>query len=60
MAIGGADNPFWWDVLENGPSSIYARFFDIEWQSADPRSPAVPCCMPVLGDHYGRVLEAAS
>jgi (1->4)-alpha-D-glucan 1-alpha-D-glucosylmutase len=57
MAIGGADNPFWWDVLENGPSSRYARFFDVEWDSTDVES-RDSVLLPVLGDHYGRVLEA--
>jgi (1->4)-alpha-D-glucan 1-alpha-D-glucosylmutase len=57
MAIGGADNPYWWDVLENGPSSVYARFFDVEWGSVDPEF-SQTVLLPVLGDHYGRVLEA--
>jgi (1->4)-alpha-D-glucan 1-alpha-D-glucosylmutase len=56
MAIGGSENPWWWDVLENGPASRYARFFDVEWDSADRPFRAV--LLPVLGDHYGRVLEA--
>ena len=57
MAIGGPENPWWWDVLENGPSSRYARFFDVEWDSADPEF-RTTVLLPVLGDHYGRVLEA--
>ena len=57
MAIGGSENPWWWDVLENGPASRYARFFDVEWDSADPSFRAT-VLLPVLGDHYGRVLEA--
>lgn len=32
MGIERALNPWWRDVMENGPSSIYARFFDIDWQ----------------------------
>src|SRR5690606_19391446 len=24
-------NPWWWDVLENGPSGVYASYFDVEW-----------------------------
>src|SRR5262249_36799150 len=31
MCISHPSNRWWWDVLENGPSSPYARFFDIEW-----------------------------
>ena len=30
MCIEGK-NAFWLDVLENGPSSPYANFFDIDW-----------------------------
>ncbi len=31
MGVGGADNPFWLDVLEWGPESRYAGWFDIDW-----------------------------
>ncbi|MEY6432199.1 malto-oligosyltrehalose synthase [Thioalkalicoccus limnaeus] len=57
MAIAGADNPWWWDVLENGPSSRYAPWFDVDWESSEERWPN-KVLLPVLGDHYGRVLEA--
>ena len=30
MAISGPDNPWWWDVLENGPASRYASYFDVD------------------------------
>ena len=36
MAIG-SNNRFWWDVLENGPSSRYASFFDIDWNPQEER-----------------------
>ena len=49
-------NRWWWDVLENGPSSRYARFFDIDWIGPDDRA-AHTVLVPVLGDHYGRALE---
>ncbi|HWC11852.1 MAG TPA: malto-oligosyltrehalose synthase [Acidimicrobiales bacterium] len=56
MATAGQDNAWWWDVLENGPSSRYADAFDVDWPSADPDGPGM--LLPVLGDHYGRILEA--
>jgi (1->4)-alpha-D-glucan 1-alpha-D-glucosylmutase len=31
MGIAGGNNPYWQDVLEKGPASPYARFFDIDW-----------------------------
>lgn len=52
-----ASNRWWWDVLENGPSSRYARFFDIDWEGGDRKS-AFKVLVPILSDHYGRVLEA--
>ncbi len=55
MAIGDA-NDWWWDVLENGPSSRWAGAFDIDWDTAGPTNQKV--LLPFLGDHYGRVLEA--
>ncbi|HYO67985.1 MAG TPA: malto-oligosyltrehalose synthase, partial [Archangium sp.] len=49
-------NPLWFDVLENGPSSVYARFFDIDWTPVkDDLEGKV--LLPVLGDQYGVVLE---
>lgn len=57
MAIMGSDNSWWLDVLENGPASIYAPFFDIDWQPLK-RKLRNRILVPVLGDHYGRELEA--
>jgi len=56
--VGIADdrNAWWMDVLENGHSSQYAPYFDIEWQplKTDLRNKVL---LPILGDQYGRVLE---
>jgi (1->4)-alpha-D-glucan 1-alpha-D-glucosylmutase len=57
MALAGRANAWWWDVLENGPSSRYAHYFDIDWDPPQ-RKLTAHVLMPVLGDHYGRVLEA--
>jgi hypothetical protein len=57
MAITGPENPWWWDVLENGPSSRYATYFDVDWEPPETRLRNA-VLLPVLGDHYGRVLEA--
>ncbi len=57
MALDGRDNRWWWDVLANGPSSPYARYFDIDWDSPE-RKLTGSVLVPILGDHYGRVLEA--
>jgi (1->4)-alpha-D-glucan 1-alpha-D-glucosylmutase len=57
MAIAGRHNRWWWDVLENGRSSRYATFFDVAWDPPE-RKLRDTILMPILGDHYGRVLEA--
>jgi (1->4)-alpha-D-glucan 1-alpha-D-glucosylmutase len=57
MAITGKENTWWWDVLENGPASPYASYFDVEWRSPEERL-RNKVLIPILGDHYGRVLKA--
>jgi (1->4)-alpha-D-glucan 1-alpha-D-glucosylmutase len=56
MSIAGDENIWWMDVLENGPSSIYAEFFDIDWRPVkDELENKV--LLPILGDQYGLILE---
>ncbi len=57
MALAGRANAWWWDVLENGPASRYASYFDINWDPPERKLTAT-VLMPVLADRYGRVLEA--
>ncbi|MBS0150820.1 MAG: malto-oligosyltrehalose synthase [Nitrospira sp.] len=56
MGIAFQINQWWQDVLENGPSSSYAPFFDIDWDpvKAELRDKVL---LPILGGHYGVVLE---
>ncbi|MFZ0257734.1 MAG: malto-oligosyltrehalose synthase [Gammaproteobacteria bacterium] len=56
MGVMGSDNLWWLDVLENGPASYYAAYFDIDW---NPIQTALrnKLLIPVLGDQYGYVLE---
>ncbi|MEP6656639.1 MAG: malto-oligosyltrehalose synthase, partial [Betaproteobacteria bacterium] len=56
MGVMGSDNAWWMDVLENGPASIYADHFDIDWTPRDPDA-GPRLLIPILGDHYGNVLE---
>jgi (1->4)-alpha-D-glucan 1-alpha-D-glucosylmutase len=51
------ENRYWWDVLENGASSRFATWFDIDWQSAEVKLQN-KVLIPVLGDQYGKVLAA--
>lgn len=52
----GAQNKYWWDVLENGTNSRYASFFDIDWNSAEERL-RDKVLVPILPDQYGRSLS---
>ncbi|MEA2692302.1 MAG: (1-_4)-alpha-D-glucan 1-alpha-D-glucosylmutase, partial [Acidobacteriota bacterium] len=54
---GEQRNAWWWDVLENGPASRYAAYFDVDWDPPQARLRNT-VLLPILGDHYGRVLEA--
>jgi len=56
MGISESSNNWWMDVLENGPSSPYARYFDVDWQPVK-RELENKVLLPILGDQYGRVLE---
>ena len=56
MAIDGRANRWWWDVLENGPSSRYASYFDIDWPGDSSRHDQT-VLVPILGDRYGKVLD---
>ncbi|WP_197386681.1 malto-oligosyltrehalose synthase [Ralstonia pseudosolanacearum] len=56
MAVGGAYNAWWLDVLENGPASAWAHAFDIQWQ---PPQPALhgKVLAPFLGEPYDAALQ---
>jgi len=56
MGVGGDDNAWWLDVLENGPASRYAAFFDIDWAPVKDELRG-KVLLPFLGDRYGAVLE---
>src|SRR5262249_5301064 len=57
MGVGN-DNPWWQDVLENGPASPYAAYFDILWYASPRPELRGRVLIPVLGDPYGKVLES--
>jgi (1->4)-alpha-D-glucan 1-alpha-D-glucosylmutase len=59
MFIGTDENPWWNDVLENGPSSPYAAYFDIEWEPVKEELEN-KILLPTLGGQYGDVLESGA
>jgi (1->4)-alpha-D-glucan 1-alpha-D-glucosylmutase len=56
MGIGHGDNAWWLDVLENGRTSAYAPYFDVDWEPVKPELRG-KVLIPTLGDHYGVILE---
>lgn len=56
MGIENGANAWWQDVLEHGPESPYADYFDIDWTpiTQELRNKVL---LPVLGEQYGVVLE---
>jgi (1->4)-alpha-D-glucan 1-alpha-D-glucosylmutase len=52
------DNTWWYDVLENGPSSIYAAYFDIAWKDHPREQLHGKVLLPILGEAYAKTLEA--
>lgn len=51
-------NPFIADILENGPSSPFKDYFDIDWDH-DDEAMRGKLLAPFLGSCYGQALEAA-
>src|SRR5262249_48092156 len=57
MGIGDPYNRWWNDVLENGPASVCALWFDISWHPVNTNLEN-KLLLPILEDQYGTVLEA--
>ena len=57
MCVGNG-NAWWQDVLEHGPSSPYADYFDIAWSDSPRPQMHGRLLLPALGDQYGTVLES--
>jgi (1->4)-alpha-D-glucan 1-alpha-D-glucosylmutase len=51
-----SENPWWMDLLEDGPASIYAPYFDVDWHPPS-RSLDNRLLLPILGEPYAEVLE---
>jgi (1->4)-alpha-D-glucan 1-alpha-D-glucosylmutase len=58
MGVMTGANPWWNDVLENGPGSPYANYFDIAWGASPRPQLQNKVLVPTLGDPYGKVLAS--
>ena len=56
MGVGHGTNPWWQDVMQNGRTSEYADFFDIDWEPLKPEL-RNKVLVPILGKPYGEDLE---
>jgi (1->4)-alpha-D-glucan 1-alpha-D-glucosylmutase len=56
MGIDPRTNPWWRDVLENGPSSRFASYFDIDWEPIKTEL-RTKVLLPILSQQYGEALE---
>ena len=59
VGVMGSENRWWLDVLENGAASEYADYFDIDWEPLRQELRG-KVLIPVLGDHYGNVLDGGA
>lgn len=57
MGVGYGTNPWWKDVLQNGRTSKFADYFDIDWEplKLELRDKVL---IPILGNQYGEELES--
>ncbi len=59
MAVGGAENRLWWQVLERGQDAAAARYFDIDWDPPQPKLVG-KVLLPVLGGSYADELASGA
>jgi (1->4)-alpha-D-glucan 1-alpha-D-glucosylmutase len=57
VGIATNQNAWWNDLLENGPSSPYAGYFDVNWAGSPLTNLNGRVLVPVLGEPYGQELE---
>ena len=56
--MAASSENFWWmDVLENGPDSAFASYFDIDWHPPS-RTLESKVLLPVLGRPLGEALDS--
>jgi (1->4)-alpha-D-glucan 1-alpha-D-glucosylmutase len=52
-----SENPWWMDVLENGPDSTFSSYFDIDWHPPS-RNLDNKILLPILGRPFGEALDS--
>ncbi|WP_020473886.1 malto-oligosyltrehalose synthase [Zavarzinella formosa] len=59
MCVTG-ENAWWRDVLEHGPASPFAGYFDIAWFDSPRPGMQGRLLLPILGEPYGQALEGGA
>jgi (1->4)-alpha-D-glucan 1-alpha-D-glucosylmutase len=54
----GEDNEWWMDVLENGPTSRFAGYFDIAWRNHPRERLRGKVLLPILDEPFGKAIQA--
>ena len=54
MCVSDPRNRWWWDVLQRGRTSRYAKYFDIDWEAPRLQGKVL---LPVLGDTLDAALQ---
>ena len=49
------ENPWWRDVLEHGPASQYAHYFDVDWTAGLPDQGRI--VLPILGEELTACID---
>lgn len=57
MSAAPEENAWWADMLENGPGSPHAAYFDIDWHPLKEELQE-RVLLPMLGKQYGQALES--
>ena len=57
MSATPGENAWWNDVLENGPASPYAPYFNVDWRPVKEELQN-RVLLPILREQYGQVLES--
>src|SRR5262245_40418343 len=57
MSVGGP-NEWWADVVEHGPASPFAGYFDIAWDDHPRERLHGKVLLPILGQSYGAEIES--
>jgi (1->4)-alpha-D-glucan 1-alpha-D-glucosylmutase len=57
VGVATNDNAWWNDVLEHGPASPFAKYFDVSWRGSPRPELHDKVLLPLLGKSYAQALD---